>query len=635
MSAFHLLIIFFWLPGVLVLKRNILATVYLWQTKEYRFDRVLSHYRNEYRLAKSQQIIVFVKIGIFTSLIIYLLAPSAAVLLVSLPIVFIVYLNEGILFLESVIAKKFLRPSLKSIRNLLLIAVSLFIMLLPLAVLLTLPDIFSAPEGTLYRGFTVKYPENSYDLAALLPREVEGVLVIPLVMVALVFSALFMLAADNLGFLAVTLGVVLTEPLALIRRHLLVIRARNLIRLYPKIKIVGITGSYGKSTTKELLYQLVKQKFKAVVTPKNYNTAVGIASVILKQVKKTTEVFIAEMGAYTQGEVAQSAKLVPPDIAIITGIEEQHLSLFGSIENILQAKYEVIEYMRPDGLAIFNGDNEYCLRLAEKTTRRKKIYFTVNDYNQIMTETIASGQLEDGKTQFPINENTYARDLVLTRKGINFELHSLGDVYKVSTNLPAKYYVANLLAAVMAANELGLSIKEIVGLINKTEFNLPYLNIYQGINNSKIIDDGYNANVRGMLAALDFLHEFKFTAENAENTQIAESVQAGEFNKVTFRSCKKGVMTQGIIELGDLQKNAYKKIAQKLIKSADYLITTDKILAEAVQKESDMFVCRLVDAPARLAAAYESLVTPGDLVLVEGAMPKLVLDRIYQNQNKS
>src|SRR3990167_6712584 len=126
MSAFHLLIIFFWLPGVLVLKRNILATVYLWQTKEYRFDRVLSHYRNEYRLAKSQQIIVFVKIGIFTSLIIYLLAPSAAVLLVSLPIVFIVYLNEGILFLESVIAKKFLRPSLKSIRNLLLIAVSLF-----------------------------------------------------------------------------------------------------------------------------------------------------------------------------------------------------------------------------------------------------------------------------------------------------------------------------------------------------------------------------------------------------------------------------------------------------------------------------------------------------------------------------
>ncbi|HLD03947.1 MAG TPA: Mur ligase family protein, partial [Candidatus Dojkabacteria bacterium] len=426
MSAFHLLIIFFWLPSILVLKRNVLAAVYLYQTKEFRFDRVLSHYRNEQRLTKSQQIMVFVKIGIFTGLVIYLLVPAAAVLLISLPVVFIVYLNEGILFLESVIAKRFLRPSLRNIRNLLLIVFSILLLLLPLAALLTLPDILAAPEGTLYQGFTVKNPVDSYDLAALLPQEIEGVLVIPLVMVALVFSALFVLAADNLSFLAVTLGVVLTEPLAQIRRYILIIKARNKISWYPKIKVIGITGSYGKSTTKELIYQLVRQKFTAVVTPKNYNTAVGIAAVILKQVKKSTEVFIAEMGAYTKGEVAQSAKLVPPDIAIITGIEEQHLSLFGSIENILQAKYEIIEYMRPDGLAIFNGDNEYCLRLAEKTTQRKKIYFTVNDYDQIMTQTIASGELEDGKTQFPINENTYARDLVLTRKGINFDLHFQG-----------------------------------------------------------------------------------------------------------------------------------------------------------------------------------------------------------------
>jgi UDP-N-acetylmuramoyl-tripeptide--D-alanyl-D-alanine ligase len=149
--------------------------------------------------------------------------------------------------------------------------------------------------------------------------------------------------------------------------HRLVIQAakQKLVRIKPLV--VGITGSFGKSTTKEILKQVLATKFKVVATDGSVNTLLGIAKTILRKLRATHEVFIVEMGAYKAGEIRQLARMVRPTIGIITGINPQHGQLFGSQEKIAQAKYELIEQLPKTGLAVFNGDNKIALALSRRT----------------------------------------------------------------------------------------------------------------------------------------------------------------------------------------------------------------------------------------------------------------------------
>src|SRR3989338_6955143 len=128
----------------------------------------------------------------------------------------------------------------------------------------------------------------------------------------------------------------------------------------------GKTGSYGKSSTKEFVAQILSKKYEVLKTTGNENTEFGIARKIRDFLEKSTEFFVAEMGAYKQGEIKKLTAIVKPSVAIITGIEEQHLSLFGNLENIKKTKFELIEALPPDGIAIFNLSNAYCLELAER-----------------------------------------------------------------------------------------------------------------------------------------------------------------------------------------------------------------------------------------------------------------------------
>lgn len=120
------------------------------------------------------------------------------------------------------------------------------------------------------------------------------------------------------------------------------------------LKVIAITGSYGKTSTKDILYTLLWKKFRVVKTPKSFNTPLGIAQTILEDVKENTDILIAEIGAYKKGEIANIAKLIKPQIGIITAIGPQHLDRFGSLENIRKAKYELVENLSSDGTAILN-----------------------------------------------------------------------------------------------------------------------------------------------------------------------------------------------------------------------------------------------------------------------------------------
>lgn len=230
--------------------------------------------------------------------------------------------------------------------------------------------------------------------------------------------------------------------------------AKNLI-------VIGITGSYGKTSTKEFLSQILEQKFKVRKTPKNINTEIGVAKFVLQKLESDDEVLVAEMGAYKKGEIKRLCDIVKPRIGIVTGINEQHMDLFKSFENIIATKYELIESLPEDGAAFFNGENKYCLEMAEKWQGYKTIYGST-----------------EGKQGWELAE------------------------------LPS-HYLQNLAGAIEVARYLGMDEDEITGAAKNIKLSERMTQIFIGKDGALIIDDTYSANPAGVLAALDYLAEQK------------------------------------------------------------------------------------------------------------------------------
>ena len=222
---------------------------------------------------------------------------------------------------------------------------------------------------------------------------------------------------------------------------------------FKNLLVIGITGSYGKSSTKEFLYTLLIEKYgkdKVLKTTGNINTEIGIANTVLKELKKEHQIFICEMGAYKKGEIKTSCNIVKPKIGILTGINEQHLATFGSQENIIKGKYELIESLPEDGIAFFNAKNKYCLDFYQKTHIKKFLY----------------GQ----------------------------EAAFLGE--------------ENILGAMAVAKELGMKEEEISGAVAKIENKFGGIQLKKGINGINIVDATYSANPDGVMAHLEYLKTF-------------------------------------------------------------------------------------------------------------------------------
>src|SRR3990167_10670397 len=150
----------------------------------------------------------------------------------------------------------------------------------------------------------------------------------------------------------------LLMPLDTYKKNKIVSSAKKKIDRLENLKVVAITGSFGKTSTKDILYALLWKKYRVVKTPTSFNTKLGVSQTILEDIKENTQIFIAEAGAYKKGEIAEIAKLLNPSIGIITAVAPQHLGKFGSLENIAKAKFELVENLAKNGVAILNNESE-------------------------------------------------------------------------------------------------------------------------------------------------------------------------------------------------------------------------------------------------------------------------------------
>lgn len=260
--------------------------------------------------------------------------------------------------------------------------------------------------------------------------------------------------------------------------------ARWKISRYKNLIVIGITGSYGKSTVKEILSEILSKKYKVLKTPANNNTPLGISRLILGTLNSSHQVFVVEMGAYKRGEIKELCDIVKPKIGILTAINEQHLALFGSIENTIKTKFELIDSLPEDGTAILNvGDENIQIGMEERPEIKAKV------------KLYSVGAQSD----------YYASDVAASGQGIKFMLISGQKMQDFKINIIGEHNVSNAIASIIAAEKLGITFSESALIVQKN-IQLPSaLKVFIGPKGSTLIDDTYNSNPDGVLAALDYL----------------------------------------------------------------------------------------------------------------------------------
>lgn len=237
------------------------------------------------------------------------------------------------------------------------------------------------------------------------------------------------------------------------------------------VKVIGITGSYGKTSTKHILAHVLSKKFRVLATPHSHNTPMGLALSINGNDLNEYDFFIAEMGARHVGDVAELCEFCPPEYAVITGICPQHLESFGSIENIVKAKGEILSSCKTAVIA------EDCASLFEAYPCPKLISDCVTDIKSDC-------------------------------EGSTFNIVLDGKKIKAHTKLLGRHAVENIAIAVRLAHKLGMTAEEISEAVESLDFVEHRLQLVKS-GEVNILDDGYNSNIKGASAALEVLRSFK------------------------------------------------------------------------------------------------------------------------------
>lgn len=336
------------------------------------------------------------------------------------------------------------------------------------------------------------------------------------------------------------------------------------------LRVVAITGSYGKTSTKTILAQVLSNYKNVYSSPSSFNTPMGLSKIINNDLNENHEIFIAEMGARYTGEIKELVDLVFPDIGVITNIGPCHLETFGSIENIIKTKFELADGVK-DKVLVINADSEYVRNEAIKRGLNAK------------SVGIEHGDLR--ATVKTINEN-----------GTVFDIHFNDEVIEAHTKLLGRHNIINILMAVQVAIEIGMQKSDIIKAISNLDQVEHRLNIIKNPGGAIVIDDAFNSNPSGARAALEVLN--------------------------IFEGGKKIIVTPGMVELGELQKEENFKLGEEIAKLTDISILVGNTIAPDVEdgvtnanvESHKMYrVDTLNDATKLLG----EILSPGDVVLFE------------------
>lgn len=280
--------------------------------------------------------------------------------------------------------------------------------------------------------------------------------------------------------------------------------AKRILNANPDMTIIGVTGSYGKTSVKFYLETLLQTKFSTLVTPESYNTPMGVVITIRTLMKPTHEVFVCEMGARYTGEIKELCDLVHPDHGIIASVGPQHLDTFGSLENIQKTKFELADALPEGGMLFLNGDNEY---INEQLARVKKAEAESGvpappAYKDPIMYYSQSGDTHE------IGAGYSASDIKVSSVGTEFTVTTPeGESCSFTTRLVGAHNVINIMGAIAVAHKLGISLEELRVPVRRLR-SVPHRMEMKTNGNVTIIDDAFNSNPIGSKAAVETLALF-------------------------------------------------------------------------------------------------------------------------------
>lgn len=262
------------------------------------------------------------------------------------------------------------------------------------------------------------------------------------------------------------------------------------------IKVVGISGSVGKTSTKEMIASVISQKYNVHKTAGNFNNEIGLPLTVFG-IRAEHEVAILEMGISDFNEMHRLATVANPDVCVITNIGLCHLENLGTRDGILQAKTEMFDHMKEGGIAILNGDDNK-LSIKTNVNGRDTVFYGINAEPQLDAEGIPMA-----------SKAIYATDVAnLGFEGMEAIIHTPAGAFKANITIPGEHNVYNALAATAVGLELGLTLEEIQKGIAEAKTIAGRTNLVKA-NGMNVIDDCYNANPVSMEAAMDVLSHAK------------------------------------------------------------------------------------------------------------------------------
>ncbi|PYZ93977.1 Mur ligase [Salipaludibacillus keqinensis] len=354
--------------------------------------------------------------------------------------------------------------------------------------------------------------------------------------------------------------------------------AKRLLKASPDLKIIGITGSFGKTSVKHFVHAVLSTKHNVLMTPESYNTKLGVTRTINEHLKPYHDIFIAEMGAKQEGDIEMICELVNQQYGILTAIGEQHLETFKTLDTIKKTKHEIIETLpEKDGVGILNKDDQNITSYQAKNPCRK-IYYGV-DAEEV---------------------DLRASNIEFSAKGMSFTVsYKNGEVETFKTRLLGKHNVYNLLAAIAIGLEMGMTLKQMVPAVKNIDPVPHRLELKRKSGNITIIDDSFNSNPVGSKMATDVLGRMD-----------------------GFRM----LVTPGMIELGDKEYEINKEWARYAADHCDYIILVGKKqtiplqegLKEAGYPAEQFYVAEhLQDALKQM----HTVAKPNTIVLLENDLP--------------
>ncbi len=356
------------------------------------------------------------------------------------------------------------------------------------------------------------------------------------------------------------------------------------------IPVIGITGSYGKTSCKNIVSDILNVKMNAIPTPKSFNTNYGLIRTINENLDKFSDLFIAEMGACRLGEIKSACEIVSPKYGIITRIGDAHLETFKSRENILKCKFELAESIPEDGIIVLNKDDSRQVQYVKENSGKIK--------GKIIWISIE-------------NESDFqAKDINITKDGSSFKININNNTYEFKTRLLGKHNIYNILGAVALGYNLGLSMDELIRGVLRVK-QIPHRLELKNMGDLIIIDDAFNSNPVGSKSALDVLN-------------MMEGIKI--------------IATPGMVELGEEEYKLNYEFGTFISKVCDYVILVGKMQTKPIQDALDkcnfdknkIFIINDVKEAFTISRNIEG---KNKYLLLENDLPDLYNERKINNEN--